>query len=253
MFTSLSLFALLTEPLGNLIMSLATFAGSIGSFDRIQAFLDQEARVDHRQKPAEQLLGSSLQNSHKDLSSQTSEVSTEKVDMTLSLKPEQDAATSADAIVVQDGSFGWDKDKEPILQSVDMTVPREKLTMLVGPVGCGKSTLLKALLGEVPAMKGTVSITSSEIAYCDQTPWHTNGSIRESIIAVSEYDERWYATVIHACALDQDLRHLPRGDQTQIGSNGIALSGGQSQRIVSYRWLRIADSQHEPLLIAYRR
>lgn len=38
--------------------------------------------------------------------------------------------------------------------------------------------------------------------------------------------------MIEACALEVDLKRLPKGDRTQIGSNGIALSGGQSQRIV---------------------
>jgi ATP-binding cassette subfamily C (CFTR/MRP) protein 1 len=82
-------------------------------------------------------------------------------------------------------------------------------------------------------MGGTIQLSTLRIALCDQTPWHVNGTVQQSIIGVSDFDQRWYAAVVRSCALDEDLRLLPQGDQTQIGSKGIALSGGQSQRIVS--------------------
>jgi ATP-binding cassette subfamily C (CFTR/MRP) protein 1 len=105
--------------------------------------------------------------------------------------------------------------------------------MIVGPVGCGKSTLLKALLGEVPLLSGSIIISSLEVAFCDQTPWHMNGTIQESIVGVGKMETTWYSTVLRACALVEDFHQLSKGDQTTIGSNGISLSGGQSQRIVS--------------------
>jgi ABC-type bacteriocin/lantibiotic exporter with double-glycine peptidase domain len=137
-----------------------------------------------------------------------------------------------DVVTVQDGAFGWDTEQPPTLQDITLRIPRSSFTMLIGTSGCGKSTLLKALLGEVPCLSGKVTLPSKSIAYCDQTPWHMNGTIQESIIAMSGLDESWYASVIRACALEEDLEQLPRGDMTVIGSKGIALSGGQSQRIV---------------------
>jgi ABC-type bacteriocin/lantibiotic exporter with double-glycine peptidase domain len=137
------------------------------------------------------------------------------------------------AVVVKNGAFGYDTSKEPILSGINVEVPAGKFTMIVGPVGCGKSTLLKAILGEVSIMEGTVEILNTEVAYCDQTPWHMNGTVRDSIIAFSGTDEPWYKQVLEACALEQDLGQLPKGDLTTIGSKGIVLSGGQSQRIVS--------------------
>ena len=232
-FTSLSLFALLTEPLGSLIMSLATLMGAVGCFDRIQAFLNMDVRVESRTIPMDVSLNGSSQSFEKGSSTQGSDIEVKKIGLTVRGEKDYYPISTADAIVVENGSFGWDKEKEPLLQSISLKVPREKLTMLVGPVGCGKSTLLKALLGEVPSMKGTIQVSASRISYCDQTPWHMNGTVQESIIAVAEFDGQWYTSVINACALDEDLRQLPRGDQTVIGSSGIALSGGQSQRIVS--------------------
>lgn len=142
--------------------------------------------------------------------------------------------SSSTAVLVENGYFGWDKEKQTMgcLQAINLAVPRGKITMVVGPVGCGKSTLIKAILGELPVMGGTVQLSSMRIALCDQTPWHVNGTVQQSIVGASDFDQRWYAAVVRSCALDEDLRQLPQGDQTQIGSKGIALSGGQSQRIV---------------------
>lgn len=229
-FTSLSLFSLLTEPLGSLIMALAGFMGSVGSFQRIQTFLSSESPNDRRKFPfMRNSIGSA---SELDYDSDKDSNASQKSRFSLEIRELNPSGSQA--VIIEKGFFGWDKEKQPMgwLQSINMTVPRGKLTMVVGPVGCGKSTLLKAVLGELPVMGGTVQVSSLRIALCDQTPWHMNGTVQQSIVGVSDFDQRWYASVVRSCALDEDLRQLPQGDQTQIGSKGIALSGGQSQRIV---------------------
>jgi ABC-type transport system involved in cytochrome bd biosynthesis fused ATPase/permease subunit len=209
--------------------------GSVGSFHRIQEFLNTEVRVDNRKisHPID-LLGLSQEYPYslrKSASSKASESITNQSQLTLQSETLPDYPVS-NAVVVQDGSFGWDKDTSPILRSLSFTIPREKFTMIVGPVGCGKSTLIKALLGEAFSMGGAIQVSSPEIAFCDQTAWHMNVSIQQSIIGVSKMDAIWYKSVIHACALETDLKQFPQGDRTVIGSSGVALSGGQSQRIV---------------------
>ena len=234
-FTSLTLFALLVEPLSAMIMALMAFAGSLGCFDRIQAFLELPAHVDLRIKGYED-------------SWESSEGSQTDSSMNLSLASERFSKTTiiekvflphskpkGDALAVEDASFGWDKEKEALIKPLKMRVPNAKFTLVVGPVGCGKSTLLKALLGEVPALSGVVKLNATDIAYCDQVPFHMNGTLRESITAFSEFDERWYNSVTDACALDEDFKQMPFGDQTKIGSKGVALSGGQSQRVALAR------------------
>ncbi|KAH8805144.1 ABC multidrug transporter [Xylogone sp. PMI_703] len=227
-FTSLSLFTLLSEPLGSFVMALANFMGSVGSFQRIQAFLDTGSHVDDRKfvYPADSTSAEYLPFQKKTASGSI----TDKSQTTLPLDVLPEYATYP-AIVVQDRSFSWDKEKPPILNSMNLTVPRHKFTMIVGPVGCGKSTLLKMFLGETVRTGGTVQALCPEIAFCNQTPWHMNGTIRQSIIGFSKMDETWYKSVISACSLKEDFKQLPRGDSTLIGSNGVALSGGQSQRI----------------------
>ncbi|KAB8210491.1 P-loop containing nucleoside triphosphate hydrolase protein [Aspergillus parasiticus] len=231
-YTSLSLFALLADPLLNLVMALMTFLGSVGSFQRIQEFLEKKGHVDSRDKsrslqlePAQESKQLAFVEDSETLTDESSSAKSEK----------EPTALSENMVTIKNGAFGWDTQKEPLLKSLTITIPRQTFTMLVGPSGCGKSTLLKAILGEVPCLNGTIILSSERIAYCDQTPWHMNGSIKQSIVAMSGLDEDWYLSVIRACALVEDFKQLPRGDQTIIGSKGIALSGGQSQRIALAR------------------
>ncbi len=258
-FTSLSLFALLTEPLQSLMMSLAMFMGAVGCFKRIQEFLDTAPRADTRRKPAylEESLDLESEISSRRTSLSTPSRSSKKAsDISLSDRTnDSNCALSgprpgqslekltlanyyqfscAEAITIMNGKFGWDEEKEPLLNGINIKVPRTKLTMIVGPVGSGKSTLLKGMLGELPLTRGVVELSSLRLAFCDQTPWHMNGTIRESIVGASKFDERWYKSVLRGCALNEDLRQVANGDQTKIGSKGITLSGGQSQRIVRF-------------------
>jgi ABC-type bacteriocin/lantibiotic exporter with double-glycine peptidase domain len=72
----------------------------------------------------------------------------------------------------------------------------------------------------------------SAIAYCAQTPWLVNKTIQENILGSSLFESQWYAKVVKAVALLDDLKTYPTGDRTLVGSKGITLSGGQKQRIV---------------------
>ncbi|CAI7576605.1 unnamed protein product [Penicillium manginii] len=230
-FTSLSLFSLLSDPLLTLVMALMSFFGAVGSFARIQEFLDKEDHADKRlntpQMPSLEDLGEAkLLSKSGDLDLASSNSASVE-----SLKRGSTSSTSTNAAMIQNGTFAWEADKEALLKDITLTVPRGSFTMLIGPSGCGKSTLLKALLGEISPIQGKVELNSASVAFCDQTPWHMNGTIKDSIVAMSDYDPKWYASVIQACALEEDLGQFPRGDRSVIGSKGIALSGGQSQRI----------------------
>ena len=104
--------------------------------------------------------------------------------------------------------------------------------MLVGPIGSGKTTLLESILGETIAIGASSKGQLPPVAYCSQTPWLRNQTIRQNVLGELLMDVKWYKTVILACGLEKDLSYLPRGDRTSVAGNGITLSGGQKQRIV---------------------
>jgi ATP-binding cassette, subfamily C (CFTR/MRP), member 4 len=104
------------------------------------------------------------------------------------------------------------------------------LWFLIGPVGAGKSTLLSVLLGELPLKSGQLTVTG-KVSYSAQEVWLFRGTVRENIVFMEEFDEKRYAVVTRACALDKDFMVMPNGDQTMVSEQGISLSGGQKARI----------------------
>lgn len=121
------------------------------------------------------------------------------------------------------------------LLNLSLNIDRSSLTVITGPVGCGKTTLLRAILGEIACEKGTVAVCTKNIAFCSQTPWLLNTTIREAVCGMPGgdlIDDAWFKSVIQACALDQDFKRWPDADMTVIGSKGVTLSGGQKQRLV---------------------
>lgn len=48
-------------------------------------------------------------------------------------------------------------DSKPVLNNVDLELPRGMLTAVMGPNGAGKTTLIKAMLGLIPTLGGNVA------------------------------------------------------------------------------------------------
>lgn len=64
-----------------------------------------------------------------------------------------------------------------------------------------------------------------------------NASIKDNILFNSEHEEVRYERVIKASCLGIDLAELGEGEDTQVGENGTALSGGQKARVALARAL----------------
>ncbi|KAI9350761.1 hypothetical protein BDR26DRAFT_930068 [Obelidium mucronatum] len=142
---------------------------------------------------------------------------------------------TGDVITIDKGSFKWDKDAtEPILENINLAIPKGSLAAVIGRVGVGKSSLLSALLGEMQKLNGTVRV-SGTVAYVSQQAWIENATVRDNILFGSEYDPVKFDAVIEACALRNDLKLLVAGDLTEIGEKGVNLSGGQKQRMALAR------------------
>ena len=62
-----------------------------------------------------------------------------------------------------------------------------------------------------------------------------NATIRDNIVFGHRWDPHFYQRTISACALAEDFKALPDGDQTEVGERGISLSGGQKARVALAR------------------
>ncbi|NXT68523.1 MRP7 protein, partial [Chaetops frenatus] len=118
-----------------------------------------------------------------------------------------------------------------------LSVRKGMLLGVVGKVGSGKSSLLAAITGELIKQGGLVYVCDLEQGFglATQEPWIQFTTVRENILFGREYDARLYEEVLEACALSEDLNILPAGDQTEVGENGVTLSGGQKARIALAR------------------
>lgn len=117
------------------------------------------------------------------------------------------------------------------LSNIHVHVQQGTLTFIIGKIGSGKSTFIHSILGETKTQHGKLCLHANSISFCSQHPWIFNATLRENILFNLPLDEDRYAKVIKACALEDDMKQLPHGDQTEIGEHGINLSGGQQARI----------------------
>lgn len=209
-FTSLTLIALMTSPLLTFIQSLPSIFQSVGCFDRIGEYCAKTPSV-------------AILEEDPSTSTSTSDL------VELHAYP----TTSPTLIAFDNASFSWSSDTNTVLHDLNFSIPRKSVTMIIGPVGCGKSALLESMLREAELSSGSMSAFPTSVAYCPQTPWIVNNTIRYNITGPLEFDQKWYDFTIWACALEDDLLKIPGGDMSKTGSNGVTLSGGQKQRIVS--------------------
>lgn len=137
-------------------------------------------------------------------------------------------------------------DKSYILHDLNFEFVRGQLNIITGSIASGKSSMLYALLGEMNLCSGNVLMPYGKVAFCAQEPWLLDLSVKENILFGSEYDTQRYKLALHACALEEDLKTFPEGDETMIGPQGILLSGGQKHRIALARAMY---SPHQCLLL----
>lgn len=137
---------------------------------------------------------------------------------------------------------------EPVLKHLNLTIPENKVTAIVGMSGSGKTTLLKLLLKFYEHYKGEIKIGESNIKYISHNFWRSqcssvlqdgyifNDTIANNIALHGEQINQHQ--LIHACTVANILsfiESLPLGFNTKIGMEGTGISQGQKQRILIAR------------------
>ncbi|KAJ5715595.1 ABC transporter integral membrane type 1 [Penicillium malachiteum] len=248
-FTALSLFSILATPITNLVEAVTGIATAIGSLKRINLFLQSSSRSTDGYVYQTKTAASSESTLASNFESRSVKIARELEEKELADYPNffsrqsrqsREGLPSYDSIPTLDfcatgRSVGWEEGKPNVIENASFEIRHGTLNMIVGPVGCGKSTFVRMLLQETPIATGELLVETGAIAYCSQMPWLTNRSMQENILGESLFDLNWYNTVVQACALDEDIRNQPNGDQSSLGSGGATLSGGQKQRVALAR------------------
>ncbi|MGE7602889.1 ABC transporter ATP-binding protein [Peribacillus sp. NPDC097675] len=134
------------------------------------------------------------------------------------------------------------------LKDINLFIPSNQMTAVVGRSGAGKSTLIDMILGLNRPEKGEIlidhaALTSDNllslrksIGYISQDPFLFNTTIRENLLLMKPdaTDEQIWES-LHFSAAADFVEKLPYGLDTEIGDRGIRLSGGERQRIVLAR------------------
>lgn len=149
-------------------------------------------------------------------------------------KDDSKMSSAGDTLELKNASFAWPGFSNNVLHDITLAFP-VGINVIFGPVAAGKSALLQAILGELDITNGELIEPHEPIAYCTQTPWLQSMSIRDNILFHSPYDELRYKKILDACALTADLATFKHGDLSNIGENGIGLSGGQRARVALAR------------------
>ena len=147
-------------------------------------------------------------------------------------------------IIFENVNFEYSKAERLILGSINLTIPGEKMTALVGHSGAGKSTILNLIPRFYDADSGNIKIDNQSVY--DSTIF----SLRKNISLVSQdttlFDDTIRNNIAYADlnASQEDIEeaakfsfahefieNLPNKYDTLIGENGIRLSGGEKQRL----------------------
>jgi ATP-binding cassette subfamily B protein len=135
------------------------------------------------------------------------------------------------------------------IEEVDLRLERGTLTVVTGKVGAGKTTLLRAMLGLLPVQAGEVrwngkaigdlaeTMTPPRVAYTPQVPRLFSETLRDNILLGNPDEPDALEAAIHGAAFDVDVSGFPQGLDTQVGTRGLRLSGGQMQRAAAARML----------------
>lgn len=150
------------------------------------------------------------------------------------------------SIAIEQGAFQYGDAFK--LEQLNVKVPPNSRTAIVGPTGQGKTTLLNILAGVYEVTEGHVKIDGKlrqevskdawfeQIAYISQHPYLFTGTIAENIqMKKGACDEVTIQRAIEQAQLGDWIATLPNGMHTAVGEAGRGMSGGEKQRLAIAR------------------
>jgi ATP-binding cassette subfamily B protein len=170
----------------------------------------------------------------------------------------QDIPQNSD-IQINDLSFRYVGSDTMVLDNLNLTIPANKITAIVGTSGSGKTTLMKLLLKFYEPIQGEISLSPTlskgegakkgiDLKNIAQKTWRNhlgcvmqegyifNDTIANNIaIGVDSIDKNRLVYASGVANIKEFIDNYPLGYNTKIGMEGVGMSTGQKQRLLIAR------------------
>lgn len=150
------------------------------------------------------------------------------------------------SIELKNVTYGY-KSKKEIINNLSIKIPSNSSVALVGESGSGKSTIIKLIMGLIKYQKGKIIIDNKELSRINLNSFYDNvtyvsqeapifdGTLRENLIFDKAIEDEEILKVLNLVCLEQYVKRLENGLDTELGEKGIVLSGGERQRVALAR------------------
>ena len=152
-------------------------------------------------------------------------------------------------IIFENIDFSY-SESSPLFKNLNLCIPKNKITAVVGRSGSGKSTLVDLLCGLYKGYKGNILIGDKELKTLNLSSWRKmigfvsqdtflfHETVRENILLGNQgASEDEIKAAARTAFSHEFIESLPKGYATVLGDRGQKLSGGQRQRITVARAL----------------
>lgn len=186
---------------------------------------------------------------------QDAKISIERLGEIHNMKDEETISAKRITDILKDSDFELDNISfrylggfNNVLENLNLRIPANKVTAIVGTSGSGKTTLIKLLLRFYEPNDGFIKIGKHELKDISQKAWREhcgvvmqegyifNDTIANNIaVGVNKIDKKKLLHAVHVANIQSYIEALPYGFNTKIGLEGSGLSSGQKQRLLIAR------------------
>ena len=189
---------------------------------------------------------------------QDARISMERIGEIHAVEPDQlpahnviaaDEQFSTDSIIIKNLGFKYEGTHYfNVLNNISITIPKGRVTAIVGLSGSGKTTLLKLLLKFYEPSAGSILIGNLNLNTFNEDYWRSkcgvvlqDGYIFSDTIAKNitlgfdEIDKKRLLHAVKVANIKEYIETLPLRYNTKIGPDGMGVSQGQKQRILIAR------------------
>ena len=152
-------------------------------------------------------------------------------------------------IRVEDVCFSYDgAERDYVLENLNLEIPQNKVTAIVGASGSGKTTIIKLLLEFYTPVKGKIIIDNTPLDEINPHLWRQktgavmqDGFIFSDTISANiavgeeEIDKKRLLHAVETANIREFIESLPLKYNTKIGMEGKGVSQGQRQRLLIAR------------------